>query len=281
MLLAAPALLLAPCLFGDRSYVPFDLAAFPPALLQLDDAERAAIHETPANHDVTEIPVLVVPELELARQELAAGRFPHWNPYARFGAPLFGNGLAAMAYPPNALLLLGLDPHDGLAIAAWLSLSIAGLLAYALLRRLGFGVLAAVLGAIAFGFGGTLTANAPFYMRANALIWLPGILLGCTCLAVAQGRARALPAAGIAAASAMTLLAGFPPFAVASLLVAGLWTCALLAREARRDGPRAALTLAVWIGAAVGLGVALSAVQVAPMFAFFPSRIARSRRISQ
>ena len=33
VLLAAPALLLSPCLFGDRSYVPFDLAAFPPAVL--------------------------------------------------------------------------------------------------------------------------------------------------------------------------------------------------------------------------------------------------------
>src|SRR5690606_31968708 len=64
VLLAAPALLLSPCLFGDRTYLPFDLAEFPPARLMLDEAERAAIAATPANHDVTEIPVLVVPELE-------------------------------------------------------------------------------------------------------------------------------------------------------------------------------------------------------------------------
>jgi hypothetical protein len=271
-LLLAPAVLLAPVLFGSRAYLPFDLGRFPPRALSLSADERAALEDpaTPPNFDVTELPVLVVPELQLARQELAAGRFPHWNPEARFGAPLFANGLAAMAYPANAALLLGLDPVRGLGFGAWLGFATAGLLGFWLLRRLGIEPAPALFGALAFGLGGTLTANGHFYMRANALVWLPGILLACLAMAERRGRQRALPAVGLGLCTAATLLAGFPPYAVASLLVAGLWSLPLLWSTARRDGAPAAGRLAGWLLGGIVLGAALAAVQVVPMFAFFP-----------
>lgn len=270
LLVLAPAVLLAPSLFGERDYMPFDPAMFPPKVLELTDAQRARLDDQPANTDVTEIPLLVVPELQLAQDEIAHGRFPGWNPYARFGAPLYANGLAAMAYPLDAALLLAGDPIGGLAFGAWLGFAIAGVLAFALLRRLGIGVPAATLGALAFALSGTMTANAHFYMRMNALVWLPGVLLACLTIADARGAGRALGIVGLGLCTAMTLLAGFPPFAVAVLLVAGLWSLPLLVRAARRDGARDALVLAGALLGGIGLGAAVAAVQVVPMFAFFP-----------
>ncbi|MBK8977597.1 MAG: hypothetical protein IPM29_16930 [Planctomycetes bacterium] len=268
----APAALLGPCLSGERAFVPFDLARFPPKAMLLSDAELAAQQEWPENLDVTEIPALVLPEIALAKEELAAGRFPGWNPYARFGAPLFANGLAGLAHPPTTALLLLDDPVRGLAFKAWLAMALAGLLAFALLRDLGRSVPAALLGALAFGVGGTATANAHFYMRLDALIYLPGLLLACRriCLASGGPRARVAPALGLALCTAGTLLAGFPPYAVACLVCAGLWSLALLAGGLRADGSRATLGRALVLGAGVAGGALLSGVQLLPMLAFFP-----------
>ena len=55
-LLTLPAVLLAPSLFGGRTYLPYDLAAFPPASLHLDDSELAAVRDG-ENRDITEVPV--------------------------------------------------------------------------------------------------------------------------------------------------------------------------------------------------------------------------------
>jgi len=272
LLVLAPLAFLGPSVFGERTYVPFDMARFAPKNLLLDEAERAALNDprTPENTDVTEIPALVVPEMQLARQQWREGTFPGWNPNARFGAPLFANGLAGMAYPPNTALLMGYDPVEGLVFTTWLGFALAAVLALALLRRLGLGIGPSALGALVFALGGTLTANGPFYMRLHALAWLPGMLLAILVLADRRGRARALPAAGLAIAVAGTLMAGFPPFAVACLVVAGLWAAPILIRRCIERGPVSGLVLAAWTGGSVLLGAALAGVQLAPMFAFYP-----------
>lgn len=279
LLLLAPAVLLGESLFGDHVYVPFDVARFPPKATVLADPDLDAILAEHENLGVTEIPVLVLPELELAREELAEGRFPAWNPGARFGAPLFANGLAGMAYPPNWSLWAYDDPADGLAWTAWLALATAGLLAFAFLRDLGTGTPAALLGALAFAVGGTATANAHFYMRLDALIWLPGLLLACRRVALAPDtRARILPTLGLGLCTALTLVAGFPPFAVACLVAAGVWSLCLLLGTARRAGPGRALASAGMLLFGIVLGAALAAIQLAPMFAYFPES---SREVTQ
>ncbi len=272
LLVLAPLALLGPCVFGERTYVPFDMARFAPKNLLLTEPERAQLTDpaTPENTDVTEIPALVVPEMQLARQQWREGSFPGWNPSARFGAPLFANGLAGMAYPPNTLLLMAFDPVEGLVFSTWLGFAIAAVLALALLHRLGVGLGPAALGAMVFALGGTLTANAPFYMRLHALAWLPGMLLAVLRLADRGGRDRAWPAAGLAVSVAMTLMAGFPPFAVACLVVAGLFAMPILLRRGFEQGPWAGLSLSAWTAGGVALGAALAAIQLAPMFAFYP-----------
>lgn len=270
VLVLAPILLLFDALALGATFFPWDPARFPPASAMLDDESLAIAQALPSNLDVTEVPGLVVPELDLARQELAAGRFPSWNPYARFGAPLFANGLAAMGNPLNVVFLLSLDPRTGLAWRTAIALAAAGLLAFALFRRLSVALPAACFGALVFQLGGTLAANAPFYMRLDPLVLLPGLVLAITALADARGRARKLPAAGLAACIALTLLAGFPPFAVADGFVLALVGLGMFVALARRDGRREALAFLGWSCGAGALGVLLAAFQLAPMFAFFP-----------
>ena len=84
LLLAMPLILLWPCLIGDRSYVPWDIAQFAPAATMMDEAELAATTEN-NNTIVTEIPAMFVPELRFLKSEFERGEFPHWNPYSRSG----------------------------------------------------------------------------------------------------------------------------------------------------------------------------------------------------
>ena len=271
LLVLAPLTLLAPSVFGDHVFVPFDLAQFPPKSLVLDADQRQAIAAHSANPDVSEIPVLVLPELELARSEALAGRFPAWNPYARFGSALFAHGLNGLAYPPNTALLAFDEPAHGLAAKAWFAMAMGGVLAFAFLRALGLLVLPALFGAVAFSLGGTATANLHFYMRYDVLAWLPGVLLGCLGVVRADRAARrALAAAGLAVATACVFLAGFPPYAIAALMAAGMFALAMMVAGLRRRGLRTTVVIAATLLGAIAAGVGLAAVQLLPSFAFFP-----------
>ena len=263
-----PTLLLAPSLFGGRTFVPFDLAQFAPVATKLNAEEMARARQD-ANYGPTEVVFTFVPELRFARQELEAGRLPLWNPYARFGAPLMATGVVGLLYPPNWLVLAHEDPQDGLALGALVSFAIAGGLMFGFLRALGLGLASCVLGAVAFSLSGTLVAQAHFYQRMASLVWLPGVLWGVHGVTGARGRGRGRPAAGLAVAVGMTLLAGFPAYAAPVFLVAGIYALVrLVSVEGDAMPPR--LVTVGWLGAAFVVGIMVAAVQLLPMAAFFP-----------
>lgn len=271
LLLLVPALFLAPSLLGEKVLLPFEAAQFPPTNQQLDATQRAQLEVAETNLLVTEIEVLVVPELKLAHQELEQGRFPGWNPYARFGAPLYANGLAAMAHPKNRALLVDEDPVSKLALNAWITVALASLTSFALLLRLGCSQLAAAFGALCFGLGGTMTANLHFYMRADVLAALPGLALGVIGICSNSAWPRMLRSTlGLALATAWALLSGFPPYAVAGLVFAGLLAAGMLVAGFRNGGAKTMLWRAALLLVGVGLGAALSGVQLLPMFDYFP-----------
>ena len=66
-LVLAPLLLLAPCVFGPRTYVPFDIAQWPPVSTMLTADQLAEVTRA-QNTDVTEVPLTFLPEWRLARQ---------------------------------------------------------------------------------------------------------------------------------------------------------------------------------------------------------------------
>lgn len=269
LLLLLPVALLWPSLLGREAYLPFSAAQFPPFAAELTPAVRAEI-AAHANMDVTEIPITFVPELTHVRAELAAGRLPYWNPYARFGAALLSTSVVGLMYPPNWLTFLLADPTRGLGWNAYLALAIAGLLMFGFLRALGLGSLAAAFGAVAFAASGTITANLHFYQRVHALVWLPGMLWALTLMQQRDGHRRRRAGVGLALCLAMSWLAGFPAYAASATLIAVLWAILLLAVHAGGAGWRAALHLAGSNAVCAGLGMALAAVQLLPMFAFFP-----------
>jgi hypothetical protein len=206
--------------------------------------------------------------LQLAHDELCAGRLPTWNPLARGGAPLHGQGVLGLCYPPNWLALTTGDPAARLGWLAWLSLATAGLFTFGLLREVKLSVHAAWFGATVFQLGLPMAANAFFWMRLASFVWLPGVLWSC--LALAHGdRLRAGPLAATALTFAMPWLAGFPPFATATTAIAGLFVLRLIAERLGREGSQAARELLVRFVAAFGIGALLTLPQVLPSLLFF------------
>jgi len=267
-LVLLPLVWLWPCVFGDREFVPYDVSMYPPASITADADSLQAARAT-GNRDVTEVPIWFLPELQLAHDELAAGRLPTWDPHARTGAPLHAHGLIGLLYPPNWPALLSADPASKLGLVAWCNLAIAGLLAFGLFRRLGFSLLAAWTAAALFELSGPMTANAFFWMRLASFVWLPGVLWAM--LVVADGeRPRALPTLALGAAFAMPWLAGFPPFAATTTVFAGLLFCWLVVERWRTHDLRAALRLASTLGGSLLLGALWAMPQVLPSLQFFP-----------
>ncbi|MBX3465122.1 MAG: hypothetical protein KF830_18280, partial [Planctomycetes bacterium] len=263
-----PLLWLWPSLFGGRTFVPYDLAEFPPASLLQTEAEHAAVRQG-ANHDVTEVPPWFLPELRLARDELLAGRVPSWNPHARGGSVLHAHGLLGLCYPPNWLALFAAEPAARLAVLAWLSLALGGLLAYGLWRELGLAPFPAWFGALLFELSAPMASNAHFWMRLASFVWLPGVLWALLRLARDERR-RAGPLAACAGAFAATWLGGFPPFAATTTVFAGAFGLWLVVERARQQSWRAGARLGARLLLGLLLGGLLSLPQVLPSLQFFP-----------
>ncbi|MFN0151601.1 MAG: hypothetical protein ACKVU1_12930, partial [bacterium] len=219
---------------------------------------------------------------------IRAGDFPLWNPNLFCGIPFHATIHPALLYPPNALFL-------ALPVAAafnWLfalHVALAGVFTYALLRDAGVRAAAALFGAIAFAFSARMllhvhVGHAP---HVAALAWVPGLFW----LAERLARRRALrDAIALAAAFALSLLAGFPQYPVyAAAGIAILFAArAILARggargdarhgglgETRNDAPgavqgeknsqvRAASIALGSIAGGLALGAALAAAQLLP-----------------
>ena len=267
-LILLPLVWLWPSVVGDRTFVPFDVNQFPPASTTAT-AEQFALAKEFSNSDVTEVPIWFAPELELARDELLAGRLPTWNPNARSGGPLHAHGLIGLCYPPNWLALFADEPVSRLGLIAWCNLAVAGLLAFGLFRQVGFGIASAWFAAACFELSGTLAANSFFWMRLASLVWLPGVLWAM--LRIAQSpRFQPLATLGLAATFAMTWLAGFPPFAATTTVFAGLLFAWLTVERWLTHSRTHAMSLAIKLFIGLALGAAWSLPQVVPSLAFYP-----------
>ena len=264
-----PALLLLPCLLGARTFLPYDLAQYPPASLSRSDAEVAAMRAE-SNYDVTETPVWFVPELRRAGKTLREeGSLPNWNPTARTGTALLPHGHDAIFYPYAWPALLLDDPAKWLAWLAFLNLAPAAFLMHGFLRALRLHDAAALLGAVAFSMSSTLAANAHNFPRLSSLVWLPGMLWALRVAHEAEGPRRARALCAFAVAFALTWIGGFPPYALPCSAIAALYGISLLARDARGRGASFALRRAIAVGASAALGVLLCAHYLLPAFAFF------------
>lgn len=133
-------------------------------------------------------------------ERLGEGEIPLWNPYMNAGAPHLADPQTAVLYPPRlltAFLLSALghtsagDVYQALQVEMTLHVLLGLLLMYAFLRRLTSEilpdavnnpyptVLASILGALAFAFGGFMSAYPQLQLPLlETAIWLPLVLLG-------------------------------------------------------------------------------------------------------
>jgi len=199
----------------------------------------------------------------LAGEVLRSGHLPAWDSFLWSGTPLLAGWNAGALYPGT--WLFAFLP----AVAAWtLNLASVGVVAslgsYALSRRLGCGALAATLAATTFTWTGFMSGQLVHLGLVQGTSFLPWTLLALEELRTSLGRRRR---AGLvvllAAAVALTVLAGDPRAVSTAAVAVAVYLLAALAR-----GGRAAWRLVVdALVGGVG-GLALSAAQWVPGVVF-------------
>lgn len=111
-----------------------------------------------------------------AARQLRAGLIPLWNPHQFAGTPFLANGQSAVFYPLN-LPFWVLDVASAFGVAALLHTLLAALATYCLAQRWQLSRAASLVAAIAFSFGGYLTAWIVLPTLADTASWLPLLLL--------------------------------------------------------------------------------------------------------
>lgn len=152
-----------------------------------------------------------------------SGHIPWWNSYNGVGLPLAAEAQPASLFLPFVLLM---HFQAGGAWVEMLMQIIAGLCAYALLRRLELTRLAAFAGAMVFELNGTFGwLGAPI---TTPVAFLPMLILGIEHL---RARVAADARGGwllIPVALAWSIYAGFPETAYIDGLFAGFWSMSRL-----------------------------------------------------
>ncbi|MFM7322816.1 MAG: hypothetical protein ACKO5K_15045, partial [Armatimonadota bacterium] len=109
-------------------------------------------------------------------EALLAWKIPLWNPWLLGGVPFVGN---PQAWPlhPSSWLTSGLSGEVAAGLVSVLQSLVASVGMAVWLVRRGRGRSAAVVGALVFGFGGALVSKFQFPNMAQAMAWLPWLLV--------------------------------------------------------------------------------------------------------
>lgn len=210
--------------------------------------------------------VYFLPQRVYLARALLEGRLPLWNPDLFLGAPFLANPQSAVLYPPSWLFVV-LPEHAGYTAQLVLHTSLASTFMYAFARvSLGVRPLAAVVGGLAYGFGGFTVGQTGHINQLSAAAWLPATL-------VAYDRAVTLASprwlAGGALALGLQVLAGHPQVTYMTLLALGLFGLV----RAPWTRPRA-LVGAGLVGVGLGLlGGLIAAAQILPTLELAPLSI--------
>src|SRR5262245_10902592 len=124
-----------------------------------------------------------VPLANFMEHSVRRGMWPFWDPSNYCGVPL-SSDIAAQVYYPMAWLAIGLDTVTGggrlfywLEAFTALHMTIGGLGAYFLCRKMGCSPLAAFFGATVFQIGPFFASQAEHFGSICSAAWFPLILL--------------------------------------------------------------------------------------------------------
>ncbi len=206
--------------------------------------------------------VLNFPLRTWAASRMLEGRLPLWCPEIACGFPLFAEGQAGVLYLPNWPLFALMPAHHAAAYSTILHFILAGLFTYGYLRALRCRPAAALLGGLAFQWGGFLVLRALFLNMINTVVWLPAL---CWLAErwLARPSSRRGTVAMIIAVIALVLLAGHPQVAAYTLVfwwLSFLWRALPLIRGGWKNRRALLVPLLLVPLAATGL----AAVQLVP-----------------
>jgi Bacterial membrane protein YfhO len=258
--------LVAAAIYGALALLMFAPGLWPGRMLSSSDQLWAtapwAAHAPPlsqpqgANPEHFDVATQFEPFLEHTRATLP--HLPLWDPYIMAGRPFIGNGQSAV-FSPFSLPTYVLPKRPAPALTAALKLFVAGFGTFLLARALGIGFAGALLAGLVYGFGQS-TVDWVKWPETSVRVLLPWTLLSTEC--VIRSRARAVPAAGLAAVIALVYLGGHPETSYYVLALAAAYALFRLTERWRAGEPP-------WRPAgALGLsligGTALAAIAIAP-----------------
>ncbi len=271
ILAAGPFILLFRQTIGGRTIVPFDILASDPAYAASLVGRVAA---APWNALAADLIYQNFPWKSFILSALSEGQAPLWNPHIFGGMPFFAIGLHGMLFPSNFPFLLT-EPAHAFGWVALLNLWIAAGSGYLLARAFDLGRPASLLAGIAWSVSLPLVVNTPLPMiqagLAAAPIPLAGIIRGLR----RDDSGGLLPSARSTIWLAVTAVglmlvafAGHIELLIQVLLIAGVLILAIAWRNERAadGGWKRALRTLLWGGAALLVGLTLSAAQVIPIY---------------
>ena len=216
--------------FGGKTFLAVGLARG-----SYGDPPYAADYQGPAAPEVPEADAgaeswAVHPWAYLERRALLAGTLPFWNRHNGFGWPLLSNGQTGTFNPLHWIELLNPDWPALWDLHFLLLRFLAAYFTCLLLLALGASPGLALLGAPLAALHGSFLA---LLVRAdlNAFALLPAALYALVSL---RQRPALRPAAGLALALALVLVAGHPQPSFAVLLTAALIGAGMLVHRERR-----------------------------------------------
>jgi hypothetical protein len=193
------------------------------------------------------------------------GELPLWTPRMLCGLPLLAQGTSRAFYPSAAAFAV-LEPSSAYAWLWLLHLTLAGLFAYRLARRLGASEGGGLLACGTIVLSGYASGHVHHPMIFNAAIWaLPALEAVHAMMRPRVEHPRKWqPLLFLSLAVAMSWFAGF---AQASVLLSYLVVsfAILLGVLAWKETGRFALRSLLWPAAGLSLGTLLALVQILPM----------------
>jgi hypothetical protein len=202
------------------------------------------------------------PRFSFTAAALREGRLPLWNPYLALGQPHLGDPAATALYPPAVLAFLSLPGFAAYNYVVLGHVLLAALGTFTLARRIGLSASAALLGGVAYGFGGWMLTHTEHINVLVGASWLP-LLLWLVERAIAGARASTILAGSVLVAT--YLLGAHVQIALYAAATAALYAVLRLGPRLRAGGGGKAVgTVLAILAATAMLGAGLAAIQLIP-----------------
>jgi hypothetical protein len=193
-----------------------------------------------------------------ARQSLAKGQLPLWNPYTDAGTPFIGNALSAV-FSPFTLIGYLFPLHTSYIVKTISRLFLAGIFTFLFAREIDINLSGALLAMVTFTFSGPMVV---WLGHPNSLVaaWLPAMLFTTERMLTRKSTKYVVLSALIIGAQ---FLGGHPETSFHVMLA---WMTYALYRMILLEGshPSQWLPHFLRIGFAASAGILLAAIQLLP-----------------